>query len=139
MITDAWSSCPPALAGYRHDRRNVAASGQPAHESLPAVHRLFALVKRMIEGTYQGSGSTEHLQEYFDEFIFRFNRRTSKYRGLVFLRLLQQAVVTSPVLYQDLVKVRRFKTTTAQPVSGPRRQPGSLEIVPIHRPWRDAR
>ena len=31
------------------------------------------------------------------EFTFRFNRRTSRSRGLVFRRLLEQAVVTAPI------------------------------------------
>jgi len=39
----------------------------------------------------------EHLQAYLEEFTFRFNRRASKSRGLVFRRLLEQAIVTAPV------------------------------------------
>lgn len=136
VVTDAWSSYPSALVGYRHDQLNVSKSGKPAHESLPAVHRLFALVKRFVEGTYQGSGGAEHLQEYLDEFIFRFNRRGSRYRGLVFLRLLQRAVGTGPVSYRDLVLVGRPMTVPAKGVAGPRAQPGSLEVVPVDRPWR---
>jgi hypothetical protein len=139
VATDAWSSYPSALAGYRHDQLNVSKSDKPAHESLPAVHRLFTLVKRFVEGTYQGSGAAEHLQEYLDEFIFRFNRRASRYRGLVFLRLLQRAVGTGPVPYRDLVRVGRPKTVPAKGVAGPRVQPGSLEIVAVDRPWRGPR
>ena len=40
---------------------------------------------------------------YLDEFVFRFNRRSSTSRGMLFYRLLQQAVVTDPVTYQDIV------------------------------------
>ena len=104
MGSDAWRSYPPALGGYEHVPVNVSASGKPAHEVLPAVHRLFAQVKRMVEGTYQGSGSVGHLQEYLDEFVFRFNRRHSRHRGLVFMRLLQRAVAAAPVGYRDLVR-----------------------------------
>ena len=39
-----------------------------------------------------------------DEFVFRFNRRTSASRGMLFYRLLQQAVVTDPVTYDDVVR-----------------------------------
>ncbi len=31
-------------------------------------------------GTHQGAVSHEHLDYYLDEFTFRFNRRTSRYR-----------------------------------------------------------
>ena len=34
---------------------------------------------------------------YLDEYTFRFNRRTSGSRGLLFLRLMQQAADLSPV------------------------------------------
>lgn len=136
VVTDAWRSYPSALEGYTHVPFNVSVSGRPAHESLPAVHRLFALVKRMIEGTYQGSGSTEHLPEYLDEFVFRFNRRRSRHRGLVFMRLLQRAMTGGPVTYRDLVHVPRAKAVPPPGVTGPRSRPGSLEVEPHSRPWR---
>lgn len=44
-----------------------------------------------------------HEDYYLDEFVFRFNRRTSRSRGLLFYRLLQQAVVTSPVTYDKII------------------------------------
>jgi hypothetical protein len=44
----------------------------------------------------------EHLDAYLDEFVFRFNRRSSASRGMLFYRLLQQAVVTDPVTYQNI-------------------------------------
>lgn len=139
VITDAWPAYPPSLAGYVHDPRNVSASGLPAHESLPAGHRLFAQVKRTLEGTYQGAGSQEHLQEYLDEFVFRFNRRHSKHRGLVFMRLLERAVASAPTTYQELVRAPREKNQRPVGVSGPRSRPGSLEMTPVDRPWRAAR
>lgn len=136
VITDGLSSYPSALTGYDHQPVNVAASGRPAHELLPAVHRLFAQAKRMIEGTYQGSGSVGHRGEYLDEFIFRFNRRTSTHRGMVFYRLLQRAVAAEPVTYKDLVRDSKPKSLPPKGVPGPRAQPGSLEQVPLDRPWR---
>ena len=47
--------------------------------------------------THQGSVDPSHLQSYLEEFTFRFNRRTSRSRGLVFRRLREQAVVTAPI------------------------------------------
>ena len=40
--------------------------------------------------------STRQLDYYLDEFTFQFNRRASRSRGLLFYRLLQQAVATDP-------------------------------------------
>jgi hypothetical protein len=75
----------------------MSSSGDPAHVAMPGVHRIASLLKRWILGTHQGSVSDAHLQSYLEEFTFRFNRRASRSRGLVFRRLLEQAVVTGPV------------------------------------------
>ena len=64
---------------------------------MPGVHRVASLLKRWILGTHQGSVTPDHLQAYLEEFTFRFNRPTSGNRGLVFRRLLEQAVVTERV------------------------------------------
>ena len=75
----------------------VSSSDDPAHVSMPGVHQIASLLKRWILGSHQGSIVPEHLQSYLEEFTFRFNRRTSNARGLVFRRLLEQAVVTGPI------------------------------------------
>lgn len=54
--------------------------------------------RRFLHGAVQPS----HLDAYLDEFVFRFNRRTSRSRGMLLYRLLQQAVVTEPVTYSDV-------------------------------------
>lgn len=46
----------------------------------------------------------EHLQAYCHEFEFRWNRRRARARGLLFYRLMQQAVNTKPTTYRQLVK-----------------------------------
>jgi len=92
VMTDGWSAYPAATRDrYEHTGTSVAASGLQAHEVLPAVHRVFSLVKRWIIGTMQGSVSPEHVQAYFDEWVFRFNRRHSRSRGLLFHTLLQNS------------------------------------------------
>ena len=70
---------------------------------MPAVHRVAALLKRWLMGTHQGAVGAEHLDRYLEEFAFRFNRRTSRSRGLIFYRLLEQAVVTPPETYAAIV------------------------------------
>ncbi len=86
-------------AGYEHQQTAHLGSKTPAHESMPGVHRVAALLQRWMMGTHHGAVQPEQLNYYLDEFVFRFNRRTSRSRGLLFYRLLQQAVVTKPVTY----------------------------------------
>jgi hypothetical protein len=89
--------------GYLHQRTVHMGSDIPAHVSMVGVHRVAALVKRWVLGTHQGAVQPAHLDAYLDEFVFRFNRRASRSRGLLFYRLLEQAVVTDPLTYRDVV------------------------------------
>jgi len=88
--------------GYTRKKTVLSSSGDPAHVSMPGVHRVSSLLKRWILGTHQGSIVPTHLQCYLEEFAFRFNRRTSRSRGLLFRRLLEQAVVTGPITEGDV-------------------------------------
>ena len=104
VLTDAWSGYNElATKGYRHIKTNLSDSGDPAHVLMPGVHRIAALLKRWLLGTHQGAVTGKHLDYYLDEYTFRFNRRTSRSRGLLFYRLIQQAVVTIPVGYRQIV------------------------------------
>lgn len=101
--TDGWGGYVGLKeAGYRHRIINVKRSGRLAHELLPRVHLVASLLKRWLLGTHQGSVSDKHLDYYLDEFTFRFNRRRSRSRGLLFYRLLQQAMQAEPVSYHRL-------------------------------------
>ena len=95
--TDGWPSYQGlAKLGFRHTVTNLSTSGDPAHVLMSAVHRVASLLKRWVLGTLQGGIAREHLPYYLDEFTFRFNRRTSRARGLLFYRLLEQAVQCAP-------------------------------------------
>ena len=85
--------------GYRHQRIPRAGS-----KELPRVHRIAALLKRWLLGTFHGRASDKHLQRYLDEFAFRFNRRNSTLRGQLFYRLLQQCVGRESTPYQVMIK-----------------------------------
>ena len=103
--TDGWSGYKGLEAkGYIHEVTVIKKSRASASELLPRVHRVISLVKRWILGTHQGAVSLEHLEFYLDEFTFRFNRRTSRSRGKLFYRLLQQAMAVEPVPYKDIIK-----------------------------------
>ncbi len=67
------------------------------------MHRVASLVQRWVLGTHHGSLQPDPLDAYLAEFVFRFNRRTSSSPVMLFYRLLQQAVVTPPVAYGDVV------------------------------------
>ncbi|MEO6593898.1 MAG: IS1595 family transposase [Planctomycetota bacterium] len=102
--TDGWSGYRPLEdQGYGREVTNLAKSGEPAHVEMPGVHRIASLLKRWLLGTHQGAVSAKHLSYYLDEFAFRFNRRTSKARGLLFYRLLQQAVQVDPAPLASIV------------------------------------
>jgi transposase-like protein len=92
------------LAGYVHEPVVVKKQAEDASTVLPRVHRVASLLKRWLLGTHQGAVRAEHLEYYLDEFTFRFNRRTSAWRGKLFYRLVQQAVQVEPVPYQTLIK-----------------------------------
>jgi transposase-like protein len=102
--TDGWGGYNDlAKQGYSHQRTVLSSSDDPAHISMPGVHRVVSNLKRWIQGTHQGSLTADHLQSYLEEFTFRFNRRTSRSRGLVFRRLLEQTVATGPVTEVDVI------------------------------------
>jgi hypothetical protein len=98
LRTDAWSGYNGIeVMGYKHIVINVSDSGDPAHVVLPRVHRVASLLDRWWLGIHQGAIRPSHLDYYLDEFTFRFNRRTSKARGLLFFRLMEQAIDCNPV------------------------------------------
>ena len=104
ICTDGYDSYNSLSShGYKHKKLILSSSDNPAHVSMPAVHRIASLLKRWFMGTHQGSVHGTHLQAYLEEYTFRFNRRKSKRRGLLFYRLLQQMVVTEPIPYKKIV------------------------------------
>jgi transposase-like protein len=140
VITDAWMGYHGlAGLGYVHQRRSQRAArarDEDPGELLPAVHRVASLAKRWLLGTHQGSVDEAHLPGYLNEFAFRFNRRRSASRGLVFYRLLELAAGHDPVRYRDLIVRQRSKAAPAPP--GTRGHPPSLERPGANRPWRAA-
>jgi transposase-like protein len=103
LCTDGWNGYNGLSNEYVHRQTILSSSDDPAHIALPGVHRVASLLKRWILGTHQGAFGVEHLQSYLEEFTFRFNRRTSHSRGLLFHRLLEQAVLTPPVTEEDIL------------------------------------
>lgn len=104
LRTDAWSGYKGIeVMGYEHIVNNISDSGDPAHVVMPCVHRVASLFDRWWLGTHQGAIRPSHLDYYLDEFTFRFNRRKSKARGLLFYRLMEQAVDCRPVTRKMII------------------------------------
>lgn len=97
--TDRFDSYKGIVAlGYEHEITVLKGrDASAANLLLPRVHLVASLLKRWLLGTHQGAVRAEHLEYYLDEFVFRFNRRTSKSRGLLFYRLVQQALAIGPI------------------------------------------
>lgn len=138
VVTDGFVSYPSATShDYVHRPCSIAGSDLHAQAPLVGVHRVASLVKRWLLGTHQGAVEIDHLQAYLDEFAFRFNRRRADFRGLLFRRLLEQAVNVGPATYRSLVVNPRPKATKpAPPPANRRTRPASLAAEPVGRPWR---
>jgi transposase-like protein len=107
VLTDGyWSYGVLEEAGYQHRPRVIRGSGQTASKLLPRVHRVASLLKRWLLGTHQGAVTREQLDAYLEEFTFRFNRRTSRHRGKLFQRLVEQATQVAPAPYATLIRPR---------------------------------
>lgn len=97
--TDGWTGYGGlAKVGYQHQ----VLRAEVTEDLLPQVHLVVALVKRWLLGTHQGGIQVSHLDYYLDEYTFRFNRRTSHSRGLLFRRVLEYAVQVDPLRESDL-------------------------------------
>jgi len=139
VITDGWTGYRGIdKLGYTHEPRSQRAArarGDDPGELLPGVHRIASLAKRWLLGTHQGSVEEAHLQSYLNEFAFRFNRRRSRSRGMVFYRVLELAVAHTPVRYRELVANPQPKRVPPRPPGGGGHPP-SMDRPRAHRPWR---
>lgn len=97
ICSDGWQGYV-GLKGDGYQHVVIKKETVPDEENLtPLVNRVASLLKRWLLNTHQGGVQHTHLPYYLDEFVFRFNRRTSRSRGLLFYRLMQQALMVEPV------------------------------------------
>jgi len=139
VVTDGWMGYHGlSKLGYHHERhsqRAARAAGDDPNRLLPGPHRVASLTKRWLLGTHQGSVDNAHMIHYLNEFAFRFNRRKSRSRGMLFYRVMELAIHHDPVRYQDLVATRRPRSVPPVPPRT-RGRPASLDRAPADRPWR---
>jgi transposase-like protein len=102
VFTDGWKGYEPLDENtYRHQKvfQNKADNKDSV---LPGVHLVASLVKRLILGTHQGRFDPKYLQNYLDEYVFRFNRRTSNFVGKKFMRIVQQAIGSAKITWRQI-------------------------------------
>ena len=131
------ASLEPAIQEAVEPGSVIRTDGWGGYNNLAKLgcNRVASLLKRWLLGTHQGGVSHQHLDYYLDEYTFRFNRRTSRYRGKLFYRLIQQAVAIEPVPYSALVNRARGPKPTPQHV-GVRRVKGiaRFQKIPLELP-----
>lgn len=96
--TDGWKGYR-GLESLGYQREIVV---EDKKDLLPLCHLVISLLKRWLVGTYQGAVAGDHLDYYLDEFTFRFNRRKSRSRGKLFMRLIEQAAACGPVTRNEI-------------------------------------
>ena len=117
--TDDWSGYRGLAAkGYEHRPTPMRSPSKSTAVVLPRVHRVAARLKRWLLGPHQGVVRPGHLDYYLDEFTFRLNRRTSRSRGKLFYRLLEQAVQMGPTAYKEMIGGKPLEVPNPQHVVG---------------------
>ena len=103
IMTDGWKGYSGVSEkGYYHQIQGLEEK-ENEEQMLPNAHRVASLLKRWLLGTHQNYVSPSRLQNYLEEFVFRYNRRKSNSRGLLFQRIMEQAVKHKPVKYQEIM------------------------------------
>lgn len=108
ICTDGWSGYRE-LQNFGYHHKIIKEHDGTRENLLPKVNVIVSLLKRWLLGTHQGAVRRSHLDYYLDEFVFRFNRRTSKSRGKLFYRMVQQAVQIDPVLNKSFSKSHKHR------------------------------
>jgi hypothetical protein len=102
VTTDKWSSYQPIVnTQYNHEVINPSEQKGP-ESGLYGAHLIVSRVKRLIRSTFQGRFEPKYLQNYLDEYVFRFNRRKSKSVGKKFVRIVQQVVKSCKISNKEI-------------------------------------
>lgn len=114
LLPDAWEGYPSAVRVlksrghvYGIKATNHSQSTAMAHVLQPHVHRVASLLKRWLLSTHQGAVDVPHLDAYLSEYVFRFNRRKSNSRGLLFWRLVCALAENTTPTTEETVRTRR--------------------------------
>jgi transposase-like protein len=97
LIADGHRTFPTLKDNYTIEAKKFNAKEDPDH--LKWIHTIISNLKSFVLGTFHGLDS-RHLQQYLDEFCYRFNRR--KFIGQGFNRLLDSCLSTGTITYTEL-------------------------------------
>jgi transposase-like protein len=101
--TDGWKGYS-GVKNLGHKHQPVKSQSVDPDELLPRINIVTALLKRWLLGTHHGRLDEKHMDSYLEEFVFRFNRRTSKVRGLLFQRVIENSMNVEPAPYKKIIK-----------------------------------
>ncbi len=87
--------------GYKHIPFKEARGKRT--QGLPHIQFVCEHMRKWLQDTLHGRIDPKHMGSYLEEFVFRFNRRTSKARGLLFQRVMENAVRVEPAPYRKIV------------------------------------
>ena len=102
VFTDGWKGYQPLDQNKYHHHQVFQNKTDDKDSVLPGVHLIASLVKRVILSTHQGRFDPIRLQNYLDEYVFRFNRRTSKYIGKKFMCIVQQVISSTKITWRTI-------------------------------------
>lgn len=90
--TDGWKGYSGLEdAGFKPVVKTLA-GGAEASQELPLVHRVASLLKCFVDGVLHGRWTHRWLPQLLEEVTFRFNRRRSRHRPLLFNRVVENSV-----------------------------------------------
>jgi len=88
------------LREHGYEVRSEKFDPEANREHLLWLHKIVSNLKAFIAGTFHGLDK-KHLQRYFDEFAYRFNRR--RFHDQLFSRLLKACTLSTTITYRELV------------------------------------
>jgi hypothetical protein len=74
------------------------------------IHLIASLLKRWLLDTLHGAVESQYLQSYLDEYVFRFNKRKSAQKGLLFYRVLESAMQSKTITYEELTDHKQYRS-----------------------------
>lgn len=118
VTTDGHAAYSATSLGERaHDAIMQTKAEKRAGDCVQACHFATSLLKRWLMGTHAMAMKPKHLQAYFDEFAFRYNRRKTEGVARIAARVIESAVMKPPLpmwkLVKNTVPHRRFATPQA--------------------------
>lgn len=102
--TDGWTGYKTlGQRGYRHVTYDLK-DPHDAYKKLPRIHRVFSNLQNWLVGTHRFV-SQKHLQNYLNEFAYRYNARWDPISA--FNNVLLNAVITDHRTYNEFAKVKQ--------------------------------